>query len=53
MKLRAVVQSWNERSLRMTRRLGFEDAGGELTVVMRGRRVPYRVVIRRPPHDQG
>jgi ribosomal-protein-alanine N-acetyltransferase len=45
--LRAVVQSWNERSLRLTRRLGFEDAG-EFTVVQDGRPVAYRVVVKRP-----
>ena len=46
--LRAVVQSWNERSLQLTRRLGFEDAG-ELNVVQAGRPVAYRVVVKRPP----
>jgi [ribosomal protein S18]-alanine N-acetyltransferase len=45
--LRAVVQSWNERSLQLTRRLGFEDAG-ELNVVQGGRPVSYRVVIKHP-----
>jgi ribosomal-protein-alanine N-acetyltransferase len=49
--LRAVVQSWNERSLRLTRRLGFEDAG-ELTVVQGGRPVAYRVVVKRPQRDE-
>ena len=43
--LRAAVQAWNERSLRLTRRLGFEDAG-ELIVVQDGRSVNYRVVQR-------
>lgn len=46
--LRAVVQSWNERSLRLTRRLGFQDTG-ELTVIQSDRPVTYRVV-RRPSH---
>lgn len=46
--LRAVVQSWNERSLQLTRRLGFEDAG-EFNVVQAGRPVAYRVVVKRPP----
>lgn len=45
--LRAVVQSWNERSLRLTRRLGFEDTG-QLTVTQGGQPVTYRVVIKRP-----
>jgi len=48
MTLRAAVQAWNERSLRLTRRLGFEDAG-ELTTVQGGRSVSYRV-LQRPPH---
>lgn len=43
--LRAVVQSWNERSLRLTQRLGFEDAG-ELVTIQGGRAVAYRVVVR-------
>lgn len=46
--LRAAVQAWNERSLRLTRRLGFEDAGA-LIAVQGGRSVSYRVV-QRPPH---
>jgi RimJ/RimL family protein N-acetyltransferase len=41
--LRAVVQSWNERSLNLASRLGFQDAG-ELTVNQGGRPVAYRVV---------
>lgn len=49
--LRAVVQSWNERSLRLTHRLGFKDAG-ELVVVQGGRPVTYRVVQRRPRRDR-
>ncbi len=48
--LRAVVQDWNERSLRFVRRLGFVDAG-ELTVVQDDRRIAYRVVIKRPHRD--
>lgn len=46
--LRAAVQAWNERSLRLTRRLGFEDAG-ELIAVQGDRSVSYRVV-QRPLH---
>ena len=46
--LRAAVQDWNERSLRLTRQLGFTDAG-ELIAVQGGRPVSYRVV-QRPPH---
>ena len=45
--LRAAVQSWNERSLRLTRSLGFGDAG-ELFVVQDARSVTYRVVRRQP-----
>lgn len=44
-QLRAVVQDWNERSLRLTRRLGFEDAG-ELTTVQDGHQLAYRIVKR-------
>lgn len=51
MTLRAAVQAWNERSLRLTRRLGFEDAG-ELITVQGGRSVSYRVV-QRPLHRDG
>jgi [ribosomal protein S18]-alanine N-acetyltransferase len=43
-RLRAVIQSWNERSLRTTRRLGFTDAG-ELGCVQHGEQVNYRVVV--------
>ena len=49
--LRAVVQDWNERSLRLTRQLGFEDAG-ELVVVQGGRPMTYRVVRRLPCRDR-
>jgi hypothetical protein len=45
--LRAVVQSWNERSLRLTSRLGFEDAG-ELIALQGGQPVTYRIVEKRP-----
>lgn len=45
--LRAVIQSWNERSLRLTHRLGFRDAG-ELVAIQGGGPVTYRV-FRRPP----
>lgn len=43
--LRAVVQDWNERSLRLIRRLGFTDAG-DLIVLPGGRPVTYRVMTR-------
>ncbi len=43
--LRAVVQDWNQRSLQLTRRLGFADAG-ELIVRQNGRPVRYRVVVK-------
>lgn len=49
--LRAVVQSWNERSLRLTQRLGFNDAG-ELLTVQGGRAVAYRIVIRSQSPDK-
>jgi ribosomal-protein-alanine N-acetyltransferase len=51
--LRALVQSWNERSLRLTQRLGFEDVG-EFTTVQGGREVAYRIVVRyqRPGTDR-
>lgn len=45
-ELRAVVQDWNERSLRLTRQLGFEDAG-ELTAVQGGHQIAYRIVKHR------
>jgi RimJ/RimL family protein N-acetyltransferase len=48
--LRAVVQAWNERSLRLTRRLGFEDVGA-LTADQGGRPVAYRIVVKRPQPD--
>jgi RimJ/RimL family protein N-acetyltransferase len=48
--LRAVVQEWNERSLRLTRRLGFVDTG-EATVLQCGEPVTYRVVIKGPNSD--
>ena len=43
--LRAAVQTWNERSLRLTRRLGFRDTG-ELIAIQGGRSVSYRIVQR-------
>ncbi|QFS94551.1 hypothetical protein FIV07_27650 (plasmid) [Mycobacterium sp. THAF192] len=43
--LRAAVQAWNERSLRLTRHLGFRDTG-ELIVIQSGRSVSYRIVQR-------
>ncbi|MCX2931840.1 hypothetical protein ORI20_16280 [Mycobacterium sp. CVI_P3] len=42
--LRAAVQDWNTRSLRLTRRLGSKDAG-EIVVHQGGRPVTYRVVV--------
>jgi GNAT superfamily N-acetyltransferase len=41
--LRAVIQAWNERSLRLARRLGFRETG-ELTVQQGGGSVEYRIV---------
>lgn len=45
-ELRAVVQAWNERSLRFCRRLGFEETGHHLAE-QGGAAVDY-VVLRRP-----
>jgi ribosomal-protein-alanine N-acetyltransferase len=44
-QLRALVQSWNERSVRLSRRLGFVDVG-EFICVQRGRHVGYRVLVK-------
>ena len=44
--LRAVVQAWNQRSLRTMRRLGFEEVG-ELTTPQDGVPVAYRIMKRR------
>ena len=44
--LRAVVQAWNQHSLRTTSRLGFEEVG-ELTTMQDGRPVAYRIVVKR------
>lgn len=49
--LRAVVQSWNERSLKLTHRLGFQDAGEHVSV-QGGRPVTYRVVQKPPRRDR-
>jgi [ribosomal protein S18]-alanine N-acetyltransferase len=43
--LRAVVQSWNERSLRLARRLGFRDTGTH-SCVQDGRDVSYTILLR-------
>ncbi len=43
--LRVVVQSWNERSLRLTRNLGFEEIGIH-ECVRNGSLVTYRVLIK-------
>jgi RimJ/RimL family protein N-acetyltransferase len=43
--MRVVIQSWNARSLRLARQLGFADAG-ELVVLQRGLRVTYRVLTK-------
>jgi RimJ/RimL family protein N-acetyltransferase len=42
--LRVVVQSWNERSLRLARRLGFSEAGVHAVGP-----VEYEVLVRTPP----
>ncbi len=44
-RLRAVVQEWNERSLRLTRKLGFVPAGRHVCV-QNGQSVEYVVTIR-------
>ena len=43
--LRVVVQSWNQRSLRLARRLGFREAGSH-ECAQDGREVSYTVLIR-------
>jgi [ribosomal protein S18]-alanine N-acetyltransferase len=43
--LRAVIQSWNERSLRLARNLGFRDAGTHLCV-QDGHQVSYTLLVR-------
>jgi hypothetical protein len=45
--MRVVIQSWNARSLRLARQLGFADAG-ELIVLQSDRPVTYRVLTRLP-----
>jgi RimJ/RimL family protein N-acetyltransferase len=43
-RLRAVVQSWNERSIRLTRSLGFTDAGVH-RCVLTGRDVEFTILL--------
>lgn len=43
--LRAVIQSWNERSLRLARNLGFSDAG-TYRCVQDGHEVSYTLLVR-------
>ena len=43
--LRAVIQSWNERSLRLARNLGFRDAGTH-RCVQDGHEVSYTLLVR-------
>lgn len=44
-QIRAVIQAWNEPSLRLTRQLGFDDEG-ELSTVQADRPVGYRILKR-------
>jgi [ribosomal protein S18]-alanine N-acetyltransferase len=48
--LRAVIQSWNERSLRLARNLGFRDAGTH-QCVQDGHEVSYTLLIRPADSD--
>lgn len=43
-RLRAVVQAWNERSLRLTRSLGFHEVG-EHVCEQGGKLVTYKIVV--------
>jgi [ribosomal protein S18]-alanine N-acetyltransferase len=43
--LRAVVQGWNQRSLRLARSLGFRDAGTH-SCVQDGKQVSYVILVR-------
>ena len=49
--LRAAVQTWNERSLRLARRLGFADAGVH-HCQQGGQDVSYTILVR-PAGDRG
>jgi len=49
--LRAVVQTWNRRSLRLTERLGFVEAGQHMAM-QGGKRVEYVVLVRQPAADR-
>jgi RimJ/RimL family protein N-acetyltransferase len=43
-RLRAVVQAWNERSIRLTRSLGFTEAGDHVCE-QNGQQVIYKVLV--------
>jgi ribosomal-protein-alanine N-acetyltransferase len=49
--IRAVIQSWNTRSLRLAARMGFEVVGDHHTT-RDGRTVAYTVLLMRPATDR-
>jgi ribosomal-protein-alanine N-acetyltransferase len=49
-RLRAVIQSWNQRSLRLAQGLGFREVGTH-RCVQDGHEVRYAVLVRPRPHS--
>ena len=47
MKLRAVVQEWNQRSIRLCQSLGFKVVGRFL-IEQEGREVAYAILVKDP-----